>query len=194
MGGGCPACEGAATPVHRPASCPGEYQEVSDQYEAERQVEHHPAGERAAAGDGAQGTPGTQEQRRCGAAWPPAPARGHRSARVARSLPQGVPLHPLRARQPTRGTGPPHGRGARLSVPVSGVLYAAGLDPRRGTEPGKVRPVLVVQTDLLNTAGHPSTVVLPCTTRLTGESLLRVVLPKGIAGNRVECEVMVDQA
>jgi mRNA interferase MazF len=37
-------------------------------------------------------------------------------------------------------------------------------------------------------------VVLPCTTRLTGESLLRVVLPKGIAGNRVECEVMVDQA
>jgi mRNA interferase MazF len=80
-----------------------------------------------------------------------------------------------------------------LSVPVSGVLYAADLDPRRGTEPGKVRPVLVVQTDLLNTAGHPSTVVLPCTTRLTGESLLRVV-PKGIAGNRVECEVMVDQA
>jgi mRNA interferase MazF len=63
-----------------------------------------------------------------------------------------------------------------------------------GTEPGKVRPVLVVQTDLLNDAGHPSTWVLPCTTRLTGENLLRVVLPRGIAGNRQDCEVMVDQS
>jgi mRNA interferase MazF len=74
------------------------------------------------------------------------------------------------------------------------VLYLADLNPRRGTEPGKVRPVLVVQTDLLNEAEHPSTWVLPCTTRLTGGSLLRVVLPKGIAGNREECEVMIDQS
>lgn len=75
-----------------------------------------------------------------------------------------------------------------------GVLYLADLSPRAGTEPSKVRPVLVVQTDLLNQAGHPSTWVLPCTTRLTGENLLRVVLPRGIAGNREECEVMVDQS
>jgi mRNA interferase MazF len=75
-----------------------------------------------------------------------------------------------------------------------GVLYLADLNPRPGTEPGKVRPVLVVQTDLLNEAGHPSTWVLPCTTRLTGENLLRVVLPRSIAGNRQECEVMVDQS
>lgn len=75
-----------------------------------------------------------------------------------------------------------------------GVLYLADLNPRVGTEAGKVRPVLVVQTDLLNDAGHPSTWVLPCTTRLTGESLLRVVLPRGIAGNREDCEVMVDQS
>ena len=57
-----------------------------------------------------------------------------------------------------------------------------------------MRPVLVIQTDLLNDAGHSSTWVVPCTTRLTGESLLRVVLPPGIAGNREECEVMVDQS
>ena len=78
-----------------------------------------------------------------------------------------------------------------------GVLYMADLNPRVRTEPGKVRPVLpvlVVQTDLLNDAGHPSTWVLPCTTRLTGENLLRVVLPRGIAGNREDCEVMVDQS
>jgi len=75
-----------------------------------------------------------------------------------------------------------------------GFLYLADLNPRLGTEAGKLRPVLVVQTDLLNEAEHPSTWVLPCTTRLAGENLLRVPLPKGIAGNRQECELMVDQS
>ncbi len=56
-----------------------------------------------------------------------------------------------------------------------------------------MRPVLVMQTDLLNAAGHPPTFVLPCTTRLTGESVLRVEVPKGMAGNAGDCEVMVDQ-
>ena len=75
-----------------------------------------------------------------------------------------------------------------------GSLYLADLNPRTGTEPGKIRPVLVVQTNLLNEAGHPSTWVLPCTTRLTGENVLRVVLPRRIAGNPQECEVMIDQS
>lgn len=75
-----------------------------------------------------------------------------------------------------------------------GHLFLADLNPRRGTEPGKLRPVVVVQTDSLNEVGHPSTWVLPCTTRLTGDSILRVVLPKGIAGNDRDCEIMVDQS
>ena len=75
-----------------------------------------------------------------------------------------------------------------------GHLYSADLNPRFGGEAGKIRPVLVIQTNLLNEAQHPSTWVLPCTTRLTGDSLLRVSLPKGIAGNRETCEVMIDQS
>ena len=75
-----------------------------------------------------------------------------------------------------------------------GSLYLADLSPRIGTEPGKLRPVLVIQTDLLNDVGHPSTWVLPCTTRLAGGSMLRVELPRRIAGNREECEVMLDQS
>ena len=75
-----------------------------------------------------------------------------------------------------------------------GLLYLADLNPRRGSEPGKVRPVLVIQTDLLNETGHASTWVLPCTTRLSGENLLRVSLPPGIAGNRDDCEIMIDQS
>lgn len=75
-----------------------------------------------------------------------------------------------------------------------GSLYLADLSPRIGTEPGKLRPVLVVQTDLLNDVGHPSTWVLPCTTRLAGGNMLRVALPRRIAGNREECEIMIDQS
>ena len=77
---------------------------------------------------------------------------------------------------------------------LHGALYGADLSPRFGTEPGKVRPVLVIQTDLLNVTGHPSTWVIPCTTRMVGENPLRVRLPKGIAGNSRECEVMIDQS
>jgi len=79
-------------------------------------------------------------------------------------------------------------------IPRHGRLYLADLAPRFGTEPGKVRPVVVIQSDLLNDAGHPSTWILPCTTRLTGESLLRVPLPAGAAGNSADCEVMIDQS
>ena len=73
-------------------------------------------------------------------------------------------------------------------------LYLADLSPRHGTEAGKLRPVLVIQTDLLNQADHPSTWVLPCTTRMSGENLLRVSLPRGMAGNAADCEVMIDQS
>lgn len=75
-----------------------------------------------------------------------------------------------------------------------GELWSADLNPRRGTESGKVRPVVIVQSDLLNETDHPSTWILPCTTQLTGESVLRVELPAGIAGNRAPCEVMIDQS
>ena len=82
-----------------------------------------------------------------------------------------------------------------MSPPLRhGGLYLADPNPRRSTRPGKSRPVLVIQTDLLNAVGHPSTLVLPCTSRLTGESLLRVLLPKGMAGNTSDCEIMIDQA
>lgn len=75
-----------------------------------------------------------------------------------------------------------------------GYLYLADLSPRYGTEPGKARPVLVIQTNFLNSTDHPSTWVLPCTTRLVGENLLRVPIPAGLAGNKQSCEVMIDQS
>jgi len=75
-----------------------------------------------------------------------------------------------------------------------GYLYLADLNPRYGSEAGKIRPVLVIQNDYLNEENHPSTWILPCTTRLTGSNILRVFLPKNIAGNDKDCEVMIDQS
>ena len=75
-----------------------------------------------------------------------------------------------------------------------GTIYLADLSPRFGTEPGKLRPVLVIQTDLLNEVGHLSTWILPCTTRLTDRNILRVFIPQGAAGNKEACEVMIDQS
>ena len=82
-----------------------------------------------------------------------------------------------------------------MKAPIRhGALYLADLRPVHGTEAGKLRPVLVIQTDLLNHTDHPSTWILPCTTQLSGENLLRVSLPRGMAGNAADCEVMVDQS
>jgi mRNA interferase MazF len=75
-----------------------------------------------------------------------------------------------------------------------GYLYLADLNPRQGTEAGKTRPVIVIQTDHLNKVNHPSTWILPCTTCIVGENILRVVLPKKIAGNSEDCEIMIDQS
>jgi hypothetical protein len=66
----------------------------------------------------------------------------------------------------------------REKLPIDKVRLVRQLNPHVGTEPSTVGPVLLIQTDLLSDAGHPSTWILPCTTRLTGENLLRVVLPR----------------
>ena len=52
---------------------------------------------------------------------------------------------------------------------------------------------MAFQSDLLYRTGHGSTWIFPYTTRLAGESLLRVCLPTGAAGNDREYEVMIDQ-
>jgi mRNA interferase MazF len=78
-------------------------------------------------------------------------------------------------------------------TPRYGHLYVADLNPRFGTEPGKVRPVVIVQTDALNRS-HPSTIICPLTTKTAGfENPLRVALPKGISGLGRASDILVDQ-
>ncbi|OGP69379.1 MAG: taxon MazF [Deltaproteobacteria bacterium RBG_13_47_9] len=72
-------------------------------------------------------------------------------------------------------------------------VYLADLNPKFGTEPGKTRPVVVVQTDLLNNH-HPSTIVCPLTTQIHPKSdILRIHLRKGEAGLTERSDIMVDQ-
>jgi mRNA interferase MazF len=54
-------------------------------------------------------------------------------------------------------------------MPERGEIWLANLNPRRGTEPGKSRPVLVIQAQALLDVGHPSTLIIPLTTNLIDE-------------------------
>ncbi|MEI6585353.1 MAG: type II toxin-antitoxin system PemK/MazF family toxin [Sediminibacterium sp.] len=70
-------------------------------------------------------------------------------------------------------------------------IWLADLNPRMGTEPGKTRPVVVMQTNLLNDT-HPSTIICPITSNVQPEiELLRVHLRK----NQLDkpSDILVDQ-
>ena len=57
-------------------------------------------------------------------------------------------------------------------------IWLADLNPTVGTESGKTRPVVIVQTDLLNDT-HLSTIICPLTTNVKPKvELLRVHLQK----------------
>jgi len=72
-------------------------------------------------------------------------------------------------------------------------IWIADLNPTIGTEPGKIRPVIVVQTDLLN-KHHSSSIICPITTNVQMESeILRIHLKKGCCGLNEGCDIMIDQ-
>ena len=72
-------------------------------------------------------------------------------------------------------------------------IWIADLNPTIGTEPGKIRPVIIVQTDLLN-KHHSSSIICPITTNVQKESeILRVHLKRGLCGLNEPCDIMIDQ-
>jgi mRNA interferase MazF len=73
-------------------------------------------------------------------------------------------------------------------------IWIADLNPQIGTESGKTRPVLVVQTNLLNKLPHPSTIICPITTKIKPDAdILRVHLKKGEANLTQDSDIMIDQ-
>ncbi len=74
-----------------------------------------------------------------------------------------------------------------------GEIWVANLNPSRGQEVSKIRPVLIMQDDELTAAGTPMIVILPLTTRIyTTFSKWRISIP---ARDRLlkDCQIIVDQ-
>lgn len=74
-----------------------------------------------------------------------------------------------------------------------GEIWLANLNPGRGTEPGKTRPVLIVQSQALLDVDHPSTLVVPLTTRLIDDAAplrLRVLAGGDLAQ---DSDLLLDQ-
>lgn len=74
-----------------------------------------------------------------------------------------------------------------------GQIWLANLDPRRGAEPGKTRPVLIVQAQALLDAGHPSTLIVPLTTNLVADAEPLRLRVKATGRLRKESDLLIDQ-
>jgi mRNA interferase MazF len=77
-------------------------------------------------------------------------------------------------------------------MPNRGEIWLANLNPGRGTEPGKI-PVLVVQSQPLLEAEHPSTLIVPLTTNVVQDAEpLRIRVPAS-GRLRRESDLLIDQ-
>ena len=74
-----------------------------------------------------------------------------------------------------------------------GEIWLANLNPGRGTEPGKIRPVLILQTQVLLDTLHPSTLVIPLTTVLCDDAEPLRLRIKADAALQKDSDLLVDQ-
>lgn len=75
-----------------------------------------------------------------------------------------------------------------------GHLYIVDFNPRVRTKPGKLRPALVVQSNLVNEAGYPSTIVIPATSKLIEDpGILRYRLLKGTGALDCDSDLLLGQ-
>lgn len=74
-----------------------------------------------------------------------------------------------------------------------GEIWLANLNPGKGTEPGKIRPVLILQNQALLDADHPSTLIVPLTMNLVedAEPLRIRITADGKLGN--DSDLLLDQ-
>jgi len=83
-----------------------------------------------------------------------------------------------------------------LSKILRGQIWEVDLNPQtHKEEPGKrKRPALVVQTDILNQAGHPTTIIIPGTSDIEESDCfpLRIAL-RQIPGLPLPTDLLIDQ-
>ncbi|WP_425389462.1 type II toxin-antitoxin system PemK/MazF family toxin [Ekhidna sp.] len=72
-------------------------------------------------------------------------------------------------------------------------IWLANLNPQRGTEIGKVRPILIVQTNLINNLSD-STLICPVTSKTSQSEITKVKIdPSAENGLKSKSWVIVDQ-
>ena len=74
-----------------------------------------------------------------------------------------------------------------------GEIWLADLNPRRGTEAGKTRPVLIVQAQALLDADHPSTLVIPLTTQLVDAAEPLRIRIRASGALKRDSDALIDQ-
>mgnify|MGYP002640409414 FL=1 len=74
-----------------------------------------------------------------------------------------------------------------------GSIHLANFNPSKGTEAGKIRPCVIVQSDLLNEANHPSTTVIPLTTQLIDNAQPLRLRIKARDNLNTDSDIMLDQ-
>lgn len=74
-----------------------------------------------------------------------------------------------------------------------GEVWVGNLNPNRGAETGKIRPVLILQADFLTQQGSPTVVVLPLTTQVRPSREPLHVTINARDRLRETCQVMPEQ-
>lgn len=74
-----------------------------------------------------------------------------------------------------------------------GEIWIGNLNPNRGSEVGKIRPVLILQADFLIEQGERTIVVLPLTTHVRKSKEPLHVTISARDGLRQTCQVMPEQ-
>ncbi len=74
-----------------------------------------------------------------------------------------------------------------------GEIWVGNLNPNRGNEVGKIRPVLILQADFLLEQGEPTVIVLPLTTQVRRSKEPLHVTIAARDRLRQACQVMPEQ-
>jgi mRNA interferase MazF len=68
------------------------------------------------------------------------------------------------------------------------------MNPGKGSEPGKIRPVIIVQSNILHKLDHISTIICPISSQIKGISMLRIPVPATTTnGLEKDSSILTDQ-
>ena len=74
-----------------------------------------------------------------------------------------------------------------------GEIWLANLNPSKGTEPGKTRPVLIIQAQALLDITHPSTLIIPLTTQLVEDAAPLRIRVRAQDKLALDSDLLIDQ-